>query len=495
VTPEAHNDLVGLTGSASPVAAGERAARHQGGGLVRGAGAAARAPFTARALRELLFCAVEVPLGLSFLVVPVALTGLPLLVTLLVSGAHPAPRQAHPAGAGHPAGLAAFLGAAVLTAAVALVVLAPRIARRLTAAHRRLAGRLLGERIAGPAPIRGGRGPVSWLGATLRDGPGWRAAGYLVVQVPLAVLGCYAVVIWWAAGLANMTYPLWWAGFRNHPPSVQLSPVPVLTPFGVLHVATIAGTFAAFAAGGLMVAVAPWLTRAVVRADLWLMRGLIGPGRLERRVADLERARALAVDDAATMLRRLERDLHDGAQIRLATLAMNLGMAMDRLAAEDDQPALAEVRDLVGAAHQSAKDAMTELRDLARGIHPPVLDNGLPDALATLAAASPVPVRLTTSIAHRPSQAIETIAYFCAAELLANAVKHSAASSITLTVTGQAELLRLRVTDDGRGGADPAAGSGLAGLAQRARTVDGRLEVTSPPGGPTQVTVELPLHA
>jgi signal transduction histidine kinase len=292
-----------------------------------------------------------------------------------------------------------------------------------------------------------------------------------------------------------MTYPLWWAWFRNHPPGVHLSPVPVLTPFGVLHVATIAGTFAAFAAGAAMVAAAPWLTRAVVRADLWLMRGLIGPGRLERRVADLERARALAVDDAATMLRRLERDLHDGAQIRLATLAMNLGMAMDRLAAEDDQPALAEVRDLVGAAHQSAKDAMTELRDLARGIHPPVLDNGLPDALATLAAASPVPVRLTTSIAHRPSQAIETIAYFCAAELLANAVKHSAASSITLTVTGQAELLLLRVTDDGHGGADPAAGSGLAGLAQRARTVDGRLEVASPPGGPTKVTVELPLHA
>ena len=455
---------------------------------MRGIGAAAQATYSARALRELLFCAAEVPLGLSILVVPVALTGLPVLVTLLVSGAHPGHQQAQPAG---PAGFAVVAALFVL---VALLVLAPRLARRLTAVHRRLAGRVLGEQIAGPKPIRS-RGPVSWLGATLRDGPGWRAAGYLLVQLPLAVLGCYAVVIWWAAGLVNMTYPLWWAWFRNHPPGVRLSPVPVLTPFGVLHVATLAGTFAAFAAGGLMVAAAPWLTRAVVRADLWLMRGLLGPGRLERRVADLERARALAVDDAATMLRRLERDLHDGAQIRLATLAMNLGMAMDRLDAEQDKPGLAEVRDLVGAAHQSAKDAMTELRDLARGIHPPVLDNGLPDALATLAAASPVPVRLTTAIAHRPSQAIETIAYYCAAELLANAVKHSGADTITLTVTGEAELLLLRVTDDGHGGADPAAGSGLAGLAQRARTVDGRLEVTSPPGGPTQVTVELPLRA
>ena len=488
--PEAHNDLVGVTGPASPVAAGQWPARRPGGGLVRGVGAAARAPFTARALRELLFCAGEVPLGLSFLAVPVAATTLPqlvaLLVTLLAAGAHPAHRQAPPA---------AFLGPAVLVVLVALVVLAPRIARRLAAAHRRLAGRLLGEHIAGPAPIRDGRGPARWVGATLRDGPGWRAAGYLVVQLPLAVLGCYAVVIWWAAGLVNMTYPLWWAWFRNHPPGVRLSPVPVLTPFGVLHVATIAGTFGAFAAGVAMVAAAPWLTRAVVRADLWLMRGLLGPGRLERRVADLERARALAVDDTAAMLRRLERDLHDGAQVRLATLAMNLGMAMDRLAAAEDQAGLAAIRDLVGTAHESAKDAMTELRDLARGIHPPALDNGLPDALATLAAASPVPVRLATSIAHRPSPAIETIGYFCAAELLANAVKHSGASTITLTVTGQPELLVLRMADDGRGGADPAAGSGLAGLAQRARTVDGHLEITSPPGGPTQVTVELPMHA
>jgi signal transduction histidine kinase len=481
--PEAHNELVGVTGLMSPVVASQSPGRRPGGGLARGIGAAARAPFTARARRELLFCAAEAPLGLAVLVVPVA------LVTLLVYGTHLAHRQAA------SAGLAAFLGPAVLCVLVALLVSAPRLARRLAGTHRRLAGQLFGGHIAGPAPIRGGRGPAAWVGATVRDGPGWRAAGYLLVQLPLAVAGGYAVVIWWAAGLANMTYPLWWAWFRNHPPGVRLSPVPVLTPFGVLHVATIAGTFAAFAAGGLMVAAAPWLTRAVVRADGWLMRELLGPGRLERRVADLERARALAVDDTAAMLRRLERDLHDGAQIRLATLAINLGMAMDRLATAQDQPDLAAVRDLVGSAHQSAKDAMAELRDLARGIHPPALDTGLPDALVTLAAASPVPVRLTTSIAHRPSQAIETIAYFCAAELLANAVKHSGASTITLTMTGQTELLLLRVADDGRGGADPAAGSGLAGLAQRAGTVDGRLEVTSPPGGPTQVTVELPLHA
>ncbi len=177
---------------------------------MRGIRAAARAPLTARARRELLFCAAAAPLGLCVLVVPVALTGLPLTVTLLAHGIHPAHHAP-------PAGLAIFLGLAVLLVLLALLVLAPRLARRLAAAQRRLAGHLLGEHIAGPAPIRAGRGPVSWTGATLRDGPGWRAAGYLLVQLPLAVIGCYVVVIWWAAGLANMTYPLWWAWFRNHP--------------------------------------------------------------------------------------------------------------------------------------------------------------------------------------------------------------------------------------------------------------------------------------
>ena len=203
----------------------------------------------------------------------------------------------------------------------------------------------------------------------------------------------------------------------------------MLTPFGILHVATLAGTFAAFAAGTAMVAAAPWVTRAVVSADRWLMRELLGPGRLARRVASLEQARALAVDDSAALLRRLERDLHDGAQIRLATLAMSLGMAMDKLDTGGDRPNLAAVRDLVGTAHQGAKDALAELRDLARGIHPPALDNGLAEALATLAASSPIPAELATGIPQRPTPAIETIAYFCAAELLAALCLTALASS------------------------------------------------------------------
>jgi signal transduction histidine kinase len=197
------------------------------------------------------------------------------------------------------------------------------------------------------------------------------------------------------------------------------------------------------------------------------------------------------VDDSAALLRRLERDLHDGAQIRLATLAMTLGMAREKLG-HDADPA---VRDLVDTAHQGAKDALVDLRNLARGIHPPALDNGLADALATLAASSSLPVELTAAIPHRPAPAIETIAYFCVAELLANAAKHSHANKVTIDVSERGPTLLVQVSDDGRGGADPARGTGLSGLAQRVRTVDGQLTVTSPVGGPTRATVQLPLRA
>jgi signal transduction histidine kinase len=260
----------------------------------------------------------------------------------------------------------------------------------------------------------------------------------------------------------------------------------------VVHIATYPGTFLAFAAGVAMVLAAPWVTRAVVLSDRWLLHGLLGPGRLAARVRDLERTRALAVDDTAALLRRVERDLHDGAQIRLATLAMHLGMAREKLA---DAPDVTAARELVDAAHRDAKDALAELRDLARGIHPPVLDNGLADALATMAASSAIPVELTSDIPERPTPAIETIAYFCAAELLANAAKHSNATTIRILAAGRDGMLLLSVSDDGTGGADPAGGSGLSGLAQRVRTVDGRLEITSPRGGPTRITAELPLRA
>src|SRR5262249_58003979 len=189
--------------------------------------------------------------------------------------------------------------------------------------------RLRGEGIAGPPPLRHGRGPARWLAAALRDGPGWRAAAYLLVKLPVAVAEVYAACLA-AAGLANLTYPFWWPLFRNHPPGVRLGPVGALTPFGTLWVATFPGTLAAFAAGVAMILASPWAARAGSAADRWLIRGMLGPGRLAQRVADLEQARALAVDDSAAMLRRLERDLQDGAQIPLAALGRDLRRAQGK---------------------------------------------------------------------------------------------------------------------------------------------------------------------
>jgi signal transduction histidine kinase len=175
---------------------------------------------------------------------------------------------------------------------------------------------------------------------------------------------------------------------------------------------------------------------------------------------------------------------------------MKLGLAKEKLGGAELSPVdLDRAAELVDAAHRSAIEAITELRVLARGIHPPVLDNGLADALATLAARSVVPVELITDMAERPSAAIETITYFCAAELLANVAKHSGARRATLEAVHVPGLMRLRVGDDGRGGAWPEAGGGLRGLADRVRTVDGTMEISSPRGGPTFVTVELPSHA
>jgi len=216
------------------------------------------------------------------------------------------------------------------------------------------------------------------------------------------------------------------------------------------------------------------------------------------RVRELEESRASLVEDSAARLRRIERDLHDGAQAQMVAVAMKLGLAREKLGGMIDGPAHADlerVLDLVDAAHRGAKEAIAELRDLARGIHPPVLDHGLGTALTTLATYSDLPVDLVVDLPERPSAAIETIAYFCAAELLTNVTKHSGARHATLEAVHVPGLLLVRVSDDGSGGARIEARGGLAGLAERVRTVDGRLQISSPAGGPTVVAVELPSRA
>jgi signal transduction histidine kinase len=215
-----------------------------------------------------------------------------------------------------------------------------------------------------------------------------------------------------------------------------------------------------------------------------------------QRGRELQEQRARVVDESAARLRRIERDLHDGAQVRLTALAMALGEIKESLdAASGDPDDCDRTRRLVGAAHCNAKETLAELRDLARGIHPPVLDRGLGAALSALAETSATPASLTASIAERPSPAIEGIAYFCAAELLANVAKHSGANHAAISVSDQSGELVMTVADDGAGQATLAPGGGLAGLLKRVQTVDGRLNIDSPPGGPTIITIELPGHA
>jgi signal transduction histidine kinase len=219
---------------------------------------------------------------------------------------------------------------------------------------------------------------------------------------------------------------------------------------------------------------------------------------LPRRVRELEQSRAHVVDDSAARLRQVERDLHDGAQAQMVAVTMKLGLAVKKLGGMTGGAGPADVErvlELVVAAHHGAREAIAELRDLARGIHPPVLDQGLGIALTSLTARSNLPVELVLDLPERPSAAIENIAYFCAAELLTNVTKHSGAQHATVEAIHQSGMLRVQVSDDGCGGARIEDGGGLAGLAERIGTVDGRLRLSSPSGGPSVVIVELPSRA
>jgi signal transduction histidine kinase len=325
---------------------------------------------------------------------------------------------------------------------------------------------------------------TSWLRGAIWDRATWQARVYFALKLPVGAFGLVVVAGSWFAGLFFLTYPVWWELARS---AVPWPPV------------TLAGSFLFLPLGAVLLLAAPWLTHVATVPDRALIGGLLGPispgsPALAERVRALEQTRAHAVEDSAARLRSIERDLHDGAQAQLVALAMKLGLAKDKLV-DTAPPDLTRVAQLVDDAHRSAIEAIAELRTLARGIHPSALDNGLADALATLAARSAIPVELITDTPERPSAAIETIAYFSAAELLANVAKHSGARHATLEAVHVPGLLRIRVTDDGHGGASPVPDGGLRGLAERARTVDGHLDIDSPAGGPTVVTVELPSHA
>jgi signal transduction histidine kinase len=242
---------------------------------------------------------------------------------------------------------------------------------------------------------------------------------------------------------------------------------------------------------GLLITMAtPWIVRALTMVDRVMVAGLLGPSRLASRVVELESDRGVVVDTAAADLRRIERDLHDGAQARLVNLAMGLGLAKEKLLEGQADETVAA---MVDEAHGEVKLALQELRDLARGIHPAVLtDRGLDAALSSVASRCTVPVKVTADLPTRPAAAIEGIAYFTVSELLQNVSKHSGARAASVDVWRSDERLLIQVQDDGRGGAALDGGTGMAGLADRLGAVDGLFVVDSPPGGPTTITAELP---
>ncbi len=339
----------------------------------------------------------------------------------------------------------------------------------------------VGVRIPDP---RGGAVPEGgwWqrLGRRTTAGYTWREIGYHLLLLPVGGITFALAVAIWAVPLVLLTLPVYNWALPNSG-----------ADFGWVTAGSTLATVPGALVGLALLLLAPYLVHGLVRLDTLFARTMLGPftkRELATRVGQLEQSRARVVDSAEAERRRIERDLHDGAQQRLVALAMNLGRARARY---DDDPETA--RALLDEAHTDAKQALTELRDLARGLHPAVLtDRGLDAALSGLAGRSPVPVTVEVDVGTRPSRTVEAIAYFVVAEALTNVARHSRASQASVEVRRLDGTLRVVVRDNGVGGASPARGSGLAGLADRVSGVDGQLSVSSPPGGPTVLTVELP---
>ncbi|WP_066363148.1 sensor histidine kinase [Herbidospora mongoliensis] len=316
---------------------------------------------------------------------------------------------------------------------------------------------------------RGSRNPIKFLYAEIRDPGTWRQLAYHLLAPVIAGIGLFAMLVAWSGALASaVVAAVFWS--RDD--------------FGV------EGTMVALLALALAVA-GPWAARLIASVDEVAAVSLLGPSArdvLVERVESLRESRAEVIDAADAERRRMERDLHDGAQRRLVWLAMNLGMARTTLTDLPEPAAKA-----IAQAHDEAKLALKELRDLVRGLHPAVLDEqGLDAALSGVAARSPVPVRLTVDVGRRPSPTIEAVAFFVVSEALTNVAKHAKAHEAFVTVRRTGDRLVVEVLDDGGGGADPGEGSGLRGLIQRAGSVDGTLTILSPEGGPTTIRADLP---
>jgi signal transduction histidine kinase len=371
--------------------------------------------------------------------------------------------------------------ALILLGVALIAALGPLIAMPLAGLERR---RL---RMVDTRPVGSGQrnaasaGPVAWLRARYADPATWREVGYACLLATVAPVLSIAALL--AAPLTGsfIASPLLVLAQRP-------GGGPVALGFG--QVATMGQALPYAIAGVLLLPLVPYLLTLLAGAHAAVARALLlgGPAaQVRAELVEVSRSRARLADAFEAERRRIERDLHDGAQQRLVGLTLQLGLA--RL----DLPPGSPAAGTVAAAHEQAKQLMAELRELIHGIQPQVLtDLGLPAALGELADQSPVPVAVDAHLPGRLPSQIENTAYFAAAEALTNIAKHSGATSASVTARQHDTVLTIEISDNGHGGADPQRGSGLTGLADRVAVTGGRMLLSSPPGGPTLLRVELP---
>jgi signal transduction histidine kinase len=313
------------------------------------------------------------------------------------------------------------------------------------------------------------------LVAPFADRTTWKELFYVwLVQPVLGVVNFTVAVTAWAVPLWALTLPIYAVRWQGAAPELW-SGRRLDTWSEVIPVAV---------AGLIVLPLVPWVIRGFAALDAAVARACLRPSKVDT----LRETQARTVDIAMADRRQIERDLHDGAQQRLLSLGMDLGMALEKFDSDPDA-----ARGLVGDAHAELQRAIAELRNLARGIHPAVLtDRGLDAALSALAARSPIPVKLDVKLSERPPASVEATAYFIVAEALTNAARYAQARQVDVKVRQNGDRLHIEVVDDGVGGAEERPGGGLAGLADRASSVEGLLRITSPQGGPTVVAADLP---
>ena len=349
--------------------------------------------------------------------------------------------------------------------------------------HRGWAGRVLGEPIPQPylTAAATGESQARRLRNRAGDPATWRDLAWLFVSMTLGLTIFCVVVAFFGSLLLYFFYPLLWA----------VTPGTFDQMFGVINVHSLPASFIGFGPAAVAFGLWWWLTPVLMRGYARVSRSLLAPTErslLKQRVVQLSESRADTVDTQAAELRRIERDLHDGAQARLVSLGMSLGLA-DEIVGRD--PAAA--KELLAEARASTSLALSELRDLVRGIHPPVLaDRGLDGAIRALALACPLPIDVEIDIPGRLPAPVESAGYFAVAESITNVIKHAGASKAWVQLRYADGKLSMLVSDDGRGGADAGHGTGLRGIERRLAAFDGTLMVTSPPGGPTVLIMELP---